>query len=115
MFERFSSGYYLGRLYVQPGEGETPRMCRTQHERVTERLYDRDVPPVMKLGRTHFPVRGGEVPADTLAVPPAVLEQEGVTNPPTLTEVFLAKADRAAQLLGFSDPDTDPGPDSPAV
>jgi len=103
MFERFSSGYYLGRLYVEPEEGD-PGMCHRQHEQVTERLYDRDVPPVMKLGRTHFAVEGEEgVPADTLTVPPALLEGEGVTNPPALTEVFLAKDDRAAQLLTLAD------------
>jgi hypothetical protein len=103
MFEQFSRGYYLGRLYVEPGDGD-PRMCHAQHEQVTERLYDRDVPPVMKLGRTHFAVEGGEsVPADTLTVPSELLAEEGVTNPPTLTEVFLAKDDRAAQLLTLTD------------
>ena len=102
MFERFSRGYYLGRLYVEPGE--TPRICRAQHDRVTEHLYDRDVPPVMKLGRTHFAVEGEEgVPADTLAVPAELLEEEDVRNPPALTEVFLAKDDRAAQLLTLAD------------
>ncbi|MEF8886948.1 MAG: DUF5802 family protein [Haloarculaceae archaeon] len=103
MFERFSSGYYLGRLYVEPREGD-PGMCHRQHEQVTERLYDRDVPPVMKLGRMHFAVESAEgVPADTLTVPPDLLEEEGVTNPPTLTEVFLAKDDRAAQLLELAE------------
>ncbi|MFT4880776.1 MAG: hypothetical protein ACI9HI_000773 [Salinirussus sp.] len=103
MFEQFSRGYYLGRLYVEPGEGD-PGMCHRQHAQVTEHLYDTNVPPVMKLGRTHFAV-GGEtgVPADTLALPPELLEGEGVTNPPTLTEVFLAKGDRAAQLLSLAD------------
>jgi hypothetical protein len=103
MFELFSRGYYLGRLYVEPREGD-PGMCHEQHAQVTERLYDRDVPPVMKLGRTHFAVEGEEgVPAGTLTVPPGLLEEEGVTNPPTLTEVLLAKDDRAAQLLTLAD------------
>jgi hypothetical protein len=118
MFEQFSRGYYLGRLYVAPSEDGTAKMCRAQHERVSEQLYadgegiERlDRPLVMKLGTNHFPVHGEEgVPADTLAVPEAVLEGT-VRNPPTLREVLLAKADRAAQLLelaggGYADPAT---------
>jgi hypothetical protein len=104
MFEQFSRGYYLGRLYVRPGPRETPTMCDHQHERVTEQLYDESVPPVMKLGRQHFTVEGGDVPADTLAVPESVLAAAGVENPPTLAEVFLAKADRARQLLALASP-----------
>lgn len=107
MFEEFSSGYYLGRLYVEPRDGEPAAMCRAQHEQVNEQLYAdgdgierTDRPLVMKLGSRHLPVRGADdVPADTLAVPPAVIDDESIRNPPTLTEVLLAKADRAAQLL----------------
>ena len=107
MFERFSSGYYLGRLYVEPDERETAAMCREQHELVNEQLYTDgegiqrlDNPLVMKLDTSHFPVTGDEgVPRNTLAVPQAVLEGCRVRNPPTLREVLLAKADRARQLL----------------
>lgn len=107
MFEQFSRGYYLGRLYVEPRAGERATMCREQHRRLNERLYADDEgvervdrPLVMKLGTRHFPVHGGEdVPADTLSVPPDVLADADVHNPPSLREVFLAKAHRAAQLL----------------
>jgi hypothetical protein len=106
MFEEFSRGYYLGRLYVEPGADGVAKMCRTQHERVNRQLYADgegiqrlDRPLVMKLGATHFTVHGDdEVPADTLTVPEGVLE-ESVHNPPSLREVFLAKAERASQLL----------------
>jgi len=104
MFEQFSRGYYVGRLYVERGDSETPKMCHRQYDQVTGQLYDRAVPPVMKLGRHHFAVEGeAGVPADTLAVPESVLDDADVDNPPTLTEVFLAKADRAAQLLSLAD------------
>ena len=107
MFERFSSGYYLGRLYVEPGERETAAMCREQHERVNEQLYTDDEgiqrldnPLVMKLDASHFPVTGDDgLPPNTLAVPEAVLEDSRIRNPPALREVLLAKADRAKQLL----------------
>lgn len=102
MFERFSSGYYLGRLYVEPTEAETPAMCRRQHEQVNEQLYDEDgsPPPVMKLDTHHFRVTGeAGVPRDTLAVPRALLADTRVRNPPALTTVLLAKAGRARQLL----------------
>jgi hypothetical protein len=108
MFERFSRGYYLGRLYVEPQDGEAATMCRAQHERVNEQLYDAeevsrtDLPLVMKLETRHFPVHGDEtVAADTLAVPAEIIDETDVRNPPALREVFLAKADRAAQLLQF--------------
>ena len=111
MFEEFSRSYYLGRLYVEPSDDGAARMCRAQHERVNEQLYadgdgiERlDRPLVMKLGTNHFPVHGGEdVPADTLVVPESLLD-ESVRNPPTLREVFLAKADRASQLLDLAGP-----------
>jgi len=117
MFEQFSRGYYLGRLYVEPRDSGAA-MCRDQHERVNQQLYGNegvtrtDLPLVMKLGRHHFPVRGDEeVPADTLAVPEAVLADADIRNPPSLSEVFLAKADHAAQLLSVADT-SDTVPDS---
>ncbi|WP_256297550.1 DUF5802 family protein [Haloarchaeobius salinus] len=122
MFEAFSSSYYFGRLYVTPSEGEEPVMQREQHERVAEQLYHDgtgitrvDSPLVMKLDTAHLAVRGEDgVPADTLAVPESLLERTGISNPPELTEVFLAKADRASQLLqftGYGDADSaDPSP-----
>jgi hypothetical protein len=108
MFEPFSSGYYLGRLYVQPHAGERALIRREHHEQVNRELYASgdgierlDHPLVMKVGTGHVPVHGGDgLPERTLALPEAVLEGLGIRNPPTLREVLLAKADRAAQLLG---------------
>ena len=118
MFEEFSSGYYLGRLYVEPFDGEYAVMQRDQHQLVNEQLYasddgvDRlDVPLVMKVDHQHFPVLGEEgIPNGTLGLPAVLLEKCDIRNPPTLTEVLLAKADRAAQLLSFTGrrPDSDP-------
>jgi hypothetical protein len=103
MFERFSSGYYLGRLYVEPHEDDRAVMHREQHGRVRDDLYDDaddPAPLVMKIGPTHVPVHGADgVPGRTVALPEAVLAATGVENPPALSEVLLAKADRARQLL----------------
>ena len=103
MFEPFSSGYYLGRLYVEPHDGASAVMHREQHERVNDQLYeDREGPLVMKIGSTHVQVHGADgVPGRTVALPEPVLPAAGVDNPPALREVLLAKADRAAQLLGI--------------
>ena len=109
MFETFSSGYYLGRLYVEPYDGDRAVIQRTQHELVNEQLYVADegverldAPLVMKLDRRHFPVHGAEdVPENTLGLPASLLDDCRVRNPPALKEVLLAKADRASQLLGF--------------
>lgn len=107
MFEAFSSGYYLGRLYVEPADTDRAAMNRAQHERVNEQLYATDdglsrtdLPLVMKLGEAHLAVDGEEnVPQRTLAVPADLLEDLSVDNPPTLAEVLLAKRDHAARLL----------------
>ena len=121
MFAEFSRGYYLGRLYVEPRDGERAVMHRDQHERVNEQLYadgeglERlDAPLVMKLDNRHFAVHGDEgVPEGTLAVPEHLVADAGVRNPPALREILLAKADRATQLLRLSgqldaDDDADP-------
>ncbi len=109
MFEPFSSGYYLGRLYVEPYAGDCAVINREHHERVTDRLYDSDDEPlVMKIGSTHVAIHGAEdVPGRTVALPETALSATGTDNPPALREVFLAKADRARQLLEF-------GTDGPA-
>ncbi|WP_290819535.1 DUF5802 family protein [Halovivax sp.] len=120
MFERFSGSYYLGRLYVTPSEDERVTMERAQHERVNEQLYATgegverlDAPLVMKLESRHFPVHGDDaVPANTLAVPESLLEDTAIRNPPELSEVFLARRERARQLLEWSgwQPDDEAGP-----
>jgi hypothetical protein len=110
MFERFSGGYYLGRLYVEPYGGERAVMQRGQHERVNEQLYVSDegierldTPLVMKFGTRHFPVHGdGSIPADTLALPTSMVEGCRLDSPPELREVLLATADRAGQLLSVA-------------
>jgi len=105
MFEQFSSGYYLGRLYVEPYGGDRAVINREHHERVNDQLYDEAGPLVMKIGSTHLAVHGAEdVPGRTVALPEGALSAAGIDNPPTLSEVLLAKADRAKQLLGY-DPD----------
>ncbi len=109
MFEQFSSGYYLGRLYVEPYGGDHAVINRKHHEQVAEQLYDaEDEPLVMKIGSTHVAVHGAaDVPGRTVALPETALSASGTDNPPALREVFLAKADRARQLLEF-------GSDGPA-
>lgn len=110
MFERFSSGYYLGRLYVEPRDGDRAAIARATHEQVNEQLYTgdgverTDLPVVMKLGTTHFTVVGDEsVPSETLALPESLVAETDIRNPPTLSEVFLAKAGRARQLLSVAE------------
>ena len=39
MFEEFSAGYYLGRLYVSPREGEQAVMHEEHHEQANEQVY----------------------------------------------------------------------------
>lgn len=110
MFEVFSNSYYLGRLYVAPTDGPHAVIQRDQHERINEAVYTTgegierlDEPLVMKLESGHFPVHGDDsVPANTLALPESLLEGTRIRNPPTLREVFLARRERARQLLEFA-------------
>ncbi|GAB6879683.1 DUF5802 family protein [Halorubrum gandharaense] len=105
MFERFSSGYYLGELYVEPHDGDRAVIQRADHERVNEQLYadgeglERlDAPLVMKVDAGHIPVGGDEgVPSGTLAVPRALADD----SLPATRNVLLADADRAETLLRF--------------
>lgn len=107
MFERFSAGYYLGRFYVAPHEGDRAVMHEVLHEQVNERLYASDdgisrldMPLVIKIGTRHFPVHGADgIPGGTIALPEDGMSAAQVRNPPSLREVLLATADRAAQLL----------------
>ncbi|MFC7226698.1 DUF5802 family protein [Salinirubellus salinus] len=114
MFEPFSGAYYLGRLYLEPHDAERVVMQRAQHERVNEQLYGGedaairrlDHPLVMKVGNAHLSVHGADdVPERTLGFPPGLLERLDV-DAPTLSEVLLAKAERAEQLLSLGGTDT---------
>ncbi|WP_255148874.1 DUF5802 family protein [Halorarius halobius] len=112
MFAPFSKAYYLGRLYVEPHDGEQAAIHSSHHEEVNEQLYATgegverlDLPLVMKVGATHLSVTGDEaVPERTLAVPEDRLDAAGVDNPPTLREVLLAKRDVAAEFLSAEGP-----------
>jgi hypothetical protein len=116
MFAEFSSGYYLGRLYVQPTDGSEAVIDRDQHEHVNRELYATgegiervDNPLVMKVHEQHVPVHGESgVPRDTLLLPERVVDETRIENPPALTEVLLAKADRAEQLLRITGRDDRP-------
>ncbi|EJN58570.1 DUF5802 family protein [Halogranum rubrum] len=107
MFEQFSSGYYLGEMFVEPHDCEGAFMHRADHELVNKQLYASgegverlDTPLVMKLGGTHFPVLGDDgIPAGTLVVPRTVASDDSL---PTRREVFLAKAERASELLRYA-------------
>lgn len=109
MFEEFSRGYYFGRLYVEPHEGDQAIMQREEHERANKQVYATgeglerlDHPLVMKVEDTHFPVHGDDaVPSRTLAVPDHLIQGTRIDDPPTITEVLLAKAEWAGQLLSW--------------
>lgn len=106
MFERFTSEYYLGRLYVEPHDGDRAVIQRADHERVNEELYATgegverlDGPLVMKLDGIHFPVLPDDgVPHGTLALPRSLSDR----SLPDRREVLLAAADRAGELLRYA-------------
>ncbi len=113
MFERFSSGYYLGEMYVEPYDGDCAVIQRNDHEYVNKQLYTSgdgveriDAPLVMKLEGTHFPVHGDDsVPTGTLVIPDSL----SIDTLPTRREVLLAEGDRAMELLRYSGWESAPG------
>lgn len=119
VFEEFSAGYYIGQLYVEPHTGEHGVMDRAQHAAANEQVYATgegverlDHPLVMKMDGRYFPVLGDDVvPADTVAVPDAVLDPTALDDLPALKEVLVVKADRAPQLLEWCSPYTVEEPD----
>ncbi|WP_396612119.1 DUF5802 family protein [Haloferax sp. S1W] len=112
MFERFSSGYYLGRLYVEPYDGAEAAIQRTDHERLNEHVYATgrgverlDHPLVMKLDSAHFPVVADDgIPAGTLALPRRAVDSTAL---PEDRPVLLADANRAEELLRYAGYDID--------
>jgi len=106
MFEQFSGGYYLGKLYVEPHDGEQAVIHQDDHTLMNEQLYASggpierlDAPLVMKVDATHFPVHGDEgVPSGTLAVPAELLDESSASQ----REVLLAKRERAMELLRYA-------------
>ena len=110
MFEEFSAGYYIGQLCVEPYDGTHAVMDSDQHVAANEQVYDtgdpverRDHPLVMKIEQCYVPVFGtDDLARDTLGLPEAVLASTRINTPPTMKEVLVAKAERAAQLLEWA-------------
>lgn len=109
MFAAFSSSYYVGRMLVEPHDGDDALMHQPQHEQVNQQLYAEgdgierlDNPLVMKLERCHFPVHGDPgVPRDTLLVPDWVRTEIREGPLPAVLEVLLATAEAAPRLLRY--------------
>jgi hypothetical protein len=102
MFEDFSSGYYLGRMYVEPHDAERPVMQDEEFETVSRGVYDEEKPLVMKIGNRHLVVDGdGGVPSGTLGVPEEVAEGLRLRNPPSVKDVLLAKEGHATRILSL--------------
>ncbi|GGL51524.1 DUF5802 family protein [Halocalculus aciditolerans] len=103
MLEAFSTGYYFGRLYVQPYSGDRPVLQTDQHEQVGEQVYDDDgdrLPLVVKLGNRYLRVhREASMPTDTLAVPADAADDLDLRAPSEPEDVLVARGDHARRLL----------------
>ena len=110
MFAAFSRGYYVGRMRVEPHEGDDALMQRRQVEAVNEQLYASgeglertDYPLVMKLWRRHFPVHAEPgVPEHTLLIPGHLVHEDDADPLPSIREVLLAKPDVVRRLMQWS-------------
>ena len=108
MFDDFSSGYYLGRIYVEPTQEEKPVLHEQQYRKIKQTLYRntgktrKEKPLVFKVNNSHIKVEGGQIPSKTLGIPKKIIDDIDVENPPTLKEVLLAKPGHADNLLNLS-------------
>ncbi len=106
MFEEFSRGYYLGRLYVEPHDAEEPVIHDHEYQRLHDDIYQGkdETPLVFKLENQHITVQGDEsVPSKTLGLPTKLVDELDVDNPPSIENVLLAKrghAEKVLELLG---------------
>lgn len=106
MFDEFFAGYDVCRLSIERSDGEHAVVDREYHDAATERIYTTGVgaqrvdrPVFVKVGDVLFPVFAADVPPETLVVPDDLLEAIRIDDPPTVTELRVAKGDRAATLL----------------
>lgn len=106
MFDEFSGGYYACRLSIERSDGEHAVMDREHHDAATECIYTTSVgekrverPVFVKVDDVVFPVFAADVPPETLVVPDDLFEAIRTDDPPTVTELLVAKGDRAATLL----------------
>ena len=110
MFASFSSGYYVGRLVIEPHDGDEALLQREQHEEVNRQLYATgdgveriDYPLLMKFATAHFPVSGAEsVPYGTLLLPRRFISPNDLDPLPAIREVLLAKPEIVPRLLEWA-------------
>lgn len=109
MFARFSRGYYVGRIVVEPHDGADALIQQRQLETVNKQLYAEgtgvervDYPVIMKLWNSHFPVHGDDsVPTGTLLLPDWVIPDSSTDPFPTLKEVLLATPESVKRILDW--------------
>lgn len=101
MIEPFSANYFLGHFRVYPADDERAAMDATEYA-VLQDFCGGVGQPVMKLSNYHFRVqKDADVPLRSLAIPEHILADAGITEPPTSTEVLIAKNEGVAQMLGL--------------
>jgi len=106
MFEESSAGYYVCRLSIERSDREHAVVDREYHDAVTDRVYTTGAgrerverPIFVKVNDVLFPVFAAGVPPETLVVPDDLLEAIRIDDPPTVTELLVAKEERAGILL----------------
>lgn len=105
MFETFSGGYYLGRLYVEPAHRTEAAIPRDEYHDLVEQVHGAEstagnTPLVMRINDQHFTVMGArQIPAHTLVLPEQFVDRY---EPNRKRGVLLAKAEVAERLMAFS-------------
>ena len=106
--EEFSEGYYLSRFYVRPTEGKATVNTEDFHD-IQYDIYDAGEhrnQVMCKLDGIYFVVHPRDrTAAGTIELPPSILDDSSIRNPPSHTEIMIVKP-WVADYLSWSFPHT---------
>lgn len=101
MFSEFSNGYYFSPYWIVE-DNNSGKINLTEYEKIKQKIYNTDIPILMKIGKTHFEVKGDEnVPTNTIQLSSDILLETNTNRIPEQYPILLAKPKFAKQLLNL--------------
>lgn len=109
MFERFSSQYYIGEMYIEILDDDTgvAQMNQSDFNAIIQQVYETEVlshPLILKMRSEYVAFEPRKkVPRGSLRIPDETFEQVGYSFLPSLQTVLLPtkKCFRTFQQMGF--------------
>lgn len=108
MLEKFSSQYYIGRMYIEPQreqDAEYGHIGQAAYDAIRDAIYGgtlTEPPLVMKVDNKHILLKpSDDVPQDTVQIAQETIDDSSITNPPSLEEVFFPTKEAIKQFHDF--------------